>query len=114
MATVQFKSGFTTDPETGCVRGYNDYEQCRTNFFLKQQNQILKNQQSSSNNGDAKVMGTTTEAQIETQANNNLAAVEAAMGGFSFPLTYVLIIIATMVITAVVTRYLTKPKKINL
>ena len=113
MATFQAQSGFTTDPETGCVHGYNNYEQCRTNYFLKQQNEILKNQQSDSNNGNgnAKVMGTSTEAQAQGQTNNNLAAVGEATSGFNFSLAYLLILVAAIITTVVITKYFTKKKE---
>ena len=38
-----------TDPETGCVGANSDtvFQLCRQNYFIKQQNQILQNQQPS-------------------------------------------------------------------
>ena len=115
MATFQAKMyQQQTDPETGCA-SYDEraFQACREVYFLKQQNEILKNQQSSSNNGDgdSKVMGTTTEAQVQGQANNNLAAVEAATGGFSFSPTYVLIFITAIIIMVGIIRYFTKKKE---
>ena len=98
MATFQFKSGFTTDPETGCIRGYNDYEQCRTTYFLKQQNEILQ-QQTQSNlrqeNTELKSQLDQMRKEIEalkTQqtvsqpaAQNNGNVLAASVSGMSIP-----------------------------
>ena len=40
MATILERS-LQEDPETGCTRGEH-FEECRQNYYLKQQNQILQ------------------------------------------------------------------------
>lgn len=78
MAKFQAQSGFTTDPETGCVQGYNDYEQCRANYFLKQQNQIIQQQKTTPAVSTATTTVTDTELEkLRTQIQEQKTEIES-------------------------------------
>lgn len=67
MAVYNLCLNVQRDPETGCAYDCgerHDYEQCRQSYFLKQQNQILKNKQSITVSPSTS-SDTTTEAKIE-------------------------------------------------
>lgn len=114
MATFQAKSGFTTDQETGCIHGYTDYEQCRTNYFLKQQNQILQNQPPSSEkeNDQLKTEIETLNQELEILETKQVApeSNNAQNNDFleSAPVTYISILLVVVITTVFITRFFIK------
>ena len=102
------------DPETGCIAyGRENLEQCKQTYYLKQQNEILSQQQTVSNqqqeNLELKAQVETMRQEIETlksqqvvqqppaQTNSNLLA--ASIAGVTLP--NLLIIIAVIVSAAI-------------
>ncbi len=93
MATFPIRAFIsnTRDPETGCIRGYyKEYEQCRANFFLKQQNQILQQKSATapaSTNTTSNIELEELRAQLEQQKTEieSLKTQQVVLQNFSNP-----------------------------
>ena len=87
------------DSETGCSNTLDKtaYELCRQNYFMKQQNQILQNQQISPKPDE-------TTSQIQAEGVNNFPQKES--DGISYTIPYLLVLVAVVVVTAIITKRL--------
>ncbi len=114
------------DPETGCASyDVQAFQECRQAYFLKQQNQILqKNQQTVSNtldeNAQLKIQMEGMRGELEmlksqqvtqqamTESDYKTQPASIGFFGSSFPWLYILFLVAAIVVTVFITKYLTK------
>ena len=86
-----------SDPETGC-HGSDQaaFESCRQTYFLKQQNQILKYQQTKqveSSQTTIPVVASSAPSQVETRRSENGT-------------TFLLILVIVILVSALITKHL--------
>jgi hypothetical protein len=108
------------DAETGCTMGdANAFQECRQAYFLKQQNQILKSQRVQTVAPQKEVASPTTsdlENRLQTMESqlNALNTQQSVTGssqtqnadGMAVPiLPFALILVFTIIVTAIITLY---------
>jgi len=93
------------DPETGCSsRDEVAFQSCRQNYFLKQQNQILQNQQSNPKPEESVQLKTETQTRVEEVNYVQKESIES--NGISPTIPYLLILIVVVAATIIITKRL--------
>jgi len=101
----------TIDPETGCMGGSGDnaaYELCRQNYFAKQQNQILLQQQKTQPSNQENKTTTTIAQPIPQSIDNNIPR-QFEVDGNTLAL-YGTILILVVALAVIITKNILKAK----
>jgi ElaB/YqjD/DUF883 family membrane-anchored ribosome-binding protein len=75
MATILERT-LQEDPETGCTPGEH-FEECRQNYYLKQQNQILQQQKTDASSAPANTTSNTELEELRAQIEQQKTEIES-------------------------------------